>query len=210
MKMQENVLKRVRMVEDKYGINYAKIDGKLYKSLKIIYIVLFAYTMGINLLYMLGMLLVYGGTENFTAIQNTLITVSVCTGFIIAGFVLFFFKFKLTAGILSVIPEILLILSFGDVMKDTLGLWGYKYSFYWRHLAPLALMIIVMIWLTVIAVRARIKTEKQYKKVTDNLFEIYNNTASDISDEQWNEFLANYDPSDYSKLFKANAENNNE
>ena len=203
MKMQESVLRRVRAVEEKNGIKYAKTDGKLYKTLRVFYIIIFAYTMVINLLYISGMALVYGGTEDFKNVVNSLIAVCVCTALIIAGFVLSFFRFKLAAGIISVVPEIFLIPVFGLELRDSLGFMGFKTSFYWRHLAPLAILIILMTATTVIAVRAKVKTEKQYKKVTDNLYKLYKESGADLSDEQWEEFLANYDPTDYKKLFKA-------
>lgn len=203
MKMQESVLRRVRMVEEKNGIRYAKTDGKLYKALRVFYAIVFAYTMAINLLYIAGMALVYGGTDNFKNVSNSLISVCVCTAVIIAGFVLSFFRFKLVAGIISIVPEIFLIPVFGSVLSDSLGFMGFKISFFWRHLVPLALLVILMTATTFIAVRARIKTEKQYKKVTDNLYKLYKASGAEISDEQWEEFLNNYDPTDYKKLFKA-------
>ena len=202
MKMYESVLTRVRTVEQKNGINYAKTDGILYKTLRVIYSVIFFYTVIINLLFIAGMFLVRYGTDNFKSVKNLLVSVCVCTG------VMSFFKFKLTAGIISVLPEILLIPLFGSAMKDTLGLFGFKYSFYWRHLAPLLLLVILTVILTVIAVRARVKTEKQYKKVTENLYKLYNvtvgNESDGITDEQWEIFLQTYDPTDYKKLFKQN------
>ncbi len=204
MKMQESVLARVRMVEEKNGIRYAKTDGKLYKAMRIIYTLAFAYTMGINLIFIAGMFLLHFGTDNFPNVMNTLISVCVCTGLIIAGYVLSFFRFKLTAGILSVVPEVFLIVSFGAVMKDSLGFLGYMPSFYWRHFIPLAVMIITMSASVFIAVRARLKTQKQYKKVMDNLYRIYNENGGEITDGQWEEFLKDYDPTDYTKLFKAN------
>ena len=204
MKMQESVLKRVRMVEEKHGITYAKTDGKLYKALRVSYTVLFAYTMGINLLFICGMLLTRLGTDNFKSILNSLITVSVCAVLIIAGYILSFTRFKLISGILSVLPEILLIFTYGTMMKDSLGVLGFTPSYFWRHFAPLLILVILMAATTVIAVRARIKTEKQYKKVLDNLYELYSVNTSDISDEQWEAFLAEYDPTDYKKLFKEN------
>lgn len=204
MKMQESVLARVRMVEEKNGIRYAKTDGKLYKAMRIIYTLAFAYTMGINLIFIAGMFLLHFGTDNFPNVMNTLISVCVCTGLIIAGYVLSFFRFKLTAGILSVVPEVFLIVSFGAVMKDSLGFLGYMPSFYWRHFIPLAVMIITMSASVFIAVRARLKTQKQYKKVMDNLYRIYNENGGEITDGQWEEFLRDYDPTDYTKLFKAN------
>ncbi|MGN0451464.1 MAG: hypothetical protein ACI4FN_05070 [Acutalibacteraceae bacterium] len=202
MKMQESVLRRVRMVEEKNGIKYAKTDGKLYKTLRMLYSLVFIYTVGINLLFISGMLLVYGGTDKMAGILNSLISVCACTALIIAGYVLSFFKFKLAAGIMSVIPEIFLIPVFGSVMRDSLGIFGFSTSFYWRHLIPLAVLIILMTATTVIAVRARLKTEKLYKKVTDNLFEIYHSSGNNITDGEWEEFLKNFDPTDYKRLFK--------
>ena len=202
MKMQESVLRRVRMVEEKNGIKYAKTDGKLYKTLRVLYSLVFIYTVGINLLFISGMLLVYGGTDKMGGILNSLISVCVCTVLIIAGYVLSFFRFKLAAGILSVISEIVLIPVFGAVMRDSLGVFGFAVSFYWRHLIPLTILIILMTATTVIALRARLKTEKLYKKVTDNLFEIYQSRGKDLTDEDWEEFLKNFDPADYKRLFK--------
>ncbi len=202
MKMQESVLRRVRMVEEKHGITYAKTDGRLYKALKVSYTLLFIYTMGINLLFICGMLLTRLGTDNFKGILNSLITVIVCTVFIIAGFCLSFTRFKLAAGLLSVLPEIMLIVVFGAIMKDSLGVMGFKVSYFWRHFAPLLILVILMAVTTVIAVRARFKTEKQYKKVLDNLYELYSLNSDDISDEQWEAFLEEYDPTDYKKIYK--------
>ena len=203
MKMQESILRRVRAVEEKNGIKYAKTDGRLYKTLRVFYIILFAYTTAVNLLYIVGMTYVYLGTDNFKNVVNSIVTVSICTALIAVGFVLSFFRFKLAAGIISIVPEIFLIPVFGIALSDSLGFLGFKASFYWRHFAPLALLVILMIFTTVIAVRARIKTEKQYKKVTDNLYKLYRQNGNDISDEQWEQFLNNYDPTDYKKLLKA-------
>lgn len=200
MKMQESVLARVRMVEEKNGIKYAKPGGRLHKVMRVLYTLLFAYTMGINLIFIAGMFI----TDNYKNFTDALITVCVCTGLIIAGYVLSFFKFKLIAGIISVIPEILLIVTFGAITQDPFGFMGFKKFFFWRHFIPLALMIITMSVAVFIAVRARIKTERQYKKVMDNLYRIYNENGGDITDDQWDNFLKEYDPSDYTKLFKAN------
>ena len=208
MKMQESVLRRVRMVEEKHGITYAKTDGRLYKALRVSYTLLFIYTMGINLLFICGMLLTRLGTDNFKGILNSLITVIVCTVLIIAGYVLSFTRFKLVSGILSVLPEIMLVVVFGAIMKDSLGVMGFKVSYFWRHFAPLLILdqrISVgrlLAVTTVIAVRARFKTEKQYKKVLDNLYALYSLNSDDISGEQWEAFLEEYDPTDYKKIYK--------
>lgn len=204
MKMQESVLKRVRMLEAKHGIKYAKTDGALYRTLRVAYTVVFAYTMAINLLFILGMLLTHTGENEFNAtLKNSLITVAVSTLIIIGGYCLGFSRFKLISGIVSVIPEALLIAVFGVLMRDSLGFLGFTPSFYWRHAVPLALLVLLISATTAIAVRARHKTEKQYKKVMNNLYSIYSVGTNDITDEQWEAFLRDYDPTDYKKLFKA-------
>ena len=158
-----------------------------------------------NLFYVLGFLLMYSGTDNMKTVANSIITVSVCTGIMILGYVLNCCKLYLAGGIVSIIPSIFLIPLFGNILEDGLGFMGYKISFYWRHLGPLVVMILFMIIMTVIAVRANIKLERQYKRVCENLFNMYNidpQSGNELSEEQWDEFLKNYDPNDYKKQFK--------
>ena len=204
MKKYDGVLQKVRLVEQKNGIKYAKPFGALYKGLKIGYTVAGVWAVFMNLMYILGFLLVYMGTENFSGVLNSVITVGVCTALIILGYVLNCCKLYLAGGIISVVPTVFLIPLFALSLADGLGFLGYKLSFYWRHFIPLVLMIVLMVWLTVLAVRARVKTERQYKRVTENLFNMYNVSDGDTSAmtaEQWDEFLKNYDPSDYKKQF---------
>ncbi len=203
MKKYDGVLQRVRIVEEKYGIKYAKTDGRLYKSLKLIYSIIGAWTFFMNLFFVLGFLLMYSGTENFASVKNSIITVSVCTGVMVIGYALNCFKLYLAGGILSVVPTVFLIPLFGGILEDSLGFLGFKLSFYWRHLGPLVAMVILMVWLTVIALRAKIKTDRQYKKVTENLFNRYNFgvEGQEMTEEQWDEFLSTYNPLEYKGQF---------
>ena len=150
MKKYDGVLQRVRDVEKKNGIVYAKPDGKLYITLKVLYSIVGIWTFFMNLFYVLGFLLMYSGTDNMKTVANSLITVSFCTGVMILGYVLNCCKIYLAGGIASIAPAALLIPLFGNVLEDGLGFMGYKLSFYWRHLGPLAVMIILMIIMTVI------------------------------------------------------------
>jgi len=209
MKKYDGVLQRVRDVEKKNGIVYAKPDGKLYITLKVLYSIVGIWTFFMNLFYVLGFLLMYSGTDNMKTVANSLITVSVCTGVMILGYVLNCCKIYLAGGIASIAPAALLIPLFGNVLEDGLGFMGYKLSFYWRHLGPLAVMIILMIIMTVIAVRANIKLDRQYKRVCENLFNMYNvdpQSGNELTEEQWDEFLKNYDPNEYKKQFKKQLE----
>lgn len=206
MQYKENVLKRVRMLEEKKGIHYAKTGGKLYTVLKVLYIIAFAAVVAMNLLYIAGMMLVNFGTDRFSSVADSVITVSLCTAVLTAGFVLSFFRFKLTAGIMSVVPAVILIPVFALLLKDSLGFMGVKTSFYIRHFIPLALLIIFIAGMVIIAVRERVKTKRQYTAVMENLYKTYNENSSDdvIDDEEWNKFVDSYDPSNYKALFREN------
>ena len=198
MKMQYNILQRVRQVEEKAGISYAKADGRLYNTLKVLYIILFAYTMAMNVFYLLGNFLVYFGNKNFASVKNSLITVMVASLALIAALVFARFKDKVWANVtcmvLNLLSSLFLVLTFARLLIDDLGFLGYKFSFYWRHSVPLLLIVIFSIWFCVIAIRATIKTQKQYKKVVENLYENYNLSSENeqLSEEEWEEFLANY------------------
>lgn len=206
MQYKENVLKRVRMLEEKKGIHYAKTGGKLYTVLKVLYIIAFAAVVAMNLLYIAGMMLVNFGTDRFSSVADSVITVSLCTAVLTAGFVLSFFRFKLTAGIMSVVPAVVLIPVFALLLKDDFGYLGFKTSFYVRHFIPLILFIIFVVWLTVIFLREKVRTKKQYIIVMENLYRIYNeNSGEDVIDEvEWNKFVDSYDPSNYKALFREN------
>lgn len=209
MKKYEGVLKRVRMLEEKNGIKYAKADGKLYGTLKVLYTIVGVWALLMNLFFILGFLLQYTGTDSMSKALNYIWISTAGTVLMIAGYVLSCCKFYLTGGILSVLSELLLIPFFGSILKDSIGFLGFKTSFYWRHFAPLALMLIFMVWMTVIAVKARVKTNRMYKKVCENLYNMYNVSVANgdiITDEQWDEFLADYDPNDYKKQFKKQEE----
>ena len=199
MKMQYNILQRVRQIEEKAGIRYAKADGRLYMTLKVLYIILFAYTLAMNLLFLLGNLLVHSGKESFVDIKNSLITVTVASIGLIAALVFAKFKNKIwanvTSAVLNLVSCIFLVLNFANLLTDDLGFLGYKFSFYWRHSVPLLLIVAFSVWFSIIAIRATAKSQKQYKKVVENLYEKYN-LASEIeqfSEEEWEEFLTNYE-----------------
>lgn len=198
MKMKYNVLQRVRQIEEKNGIKYAKTDGKLYGTLKVLYTIIFAYTLAMNFLFILSNFIVYYGSENFDSAKTPLVTVTTATLLLIVAFVIMRFENKVWAnyasGIINVLVALVLMLTFANLMEDSLGLFGYVYSFYWRHAIPLLLIAVFAVWLTVIAIRANIKTIKQYKKVMENIYAQYNLSAENeqLSEEKWEEFLENY------------------
>ena len=190
MKMYSNILEKVRLYEEKRGIVYAKTDGKLYKGLKVFYILLFVYTIVMNSLFLLGSFL---SETVFNNLKNAVYTVLGLSVLLIASLIIMKFKNTVWANFVSAVLNILscvgLGITFGMLLQDVIG---FKISFYWRHLAPLCLMVIMTVALTVIALKAIFKTQKTYKKIVENIYTTY--TASEetiLSDEQWEEVLKN-------------------
>lgn len=198
MKKYEKIVKRVEFLEEKHGIKYAKTDGKLYNTLKVFYFISMIYTLGINLLFMISMIFVNMENEKFILDKNSMITVGCCTSVLIAGLIFSFIKFNITSSVLSIIPLPMMFFCFSVLMRDSLGYFGYKLSFYWRHAIPIVILCALSVWMLIIALRAKIKFEKQYKKTFENVYEIYRSQtgSGDMSAEQtkWEEFLETYNP----------------
>ena len=203
MKKYDGVLKRVRMLEEKKGIKYATTDSGIYKILKWLCILSAAWGLATNLLFILGNLLMYSGSDYMKNITGQIITVSVCSVSIIQSLILNKFKIHIIGLIINILSSVFLSLQFANLLLDDFGFLGLKTSFYVRHFIPLALMSLLFICMAIIAVRARIKTNRMYKKVTENLYEMYRLSGADIeelSDDKWDEFLKNYDPSKSTKI----------
>lgn len=236
MKMYDGVLQRVRQIEEKNGIHYAKTDGALYKTLSVFLIIALIYTLGINLLCVAGGALKISSLNNgvvatidgksYTEVEYweykgldaekmeadilngnraLMLNAGICAALLLLGFILNRVKLYIAGGAITTASALYSIFYFMHNLTDSGGVVGLSPKFYWRHLIPLLVIIIAIVWMTVIAVRAKVKLEKQYKKVTENLFNMYNvelKNGEFLSDDQWDEFLKVYDPrTDYKKQF---------
>lgn len=201
MKMYDGILKRVKQIEEKNGIKYATCDGKAYKFLKVLYIVAFSWGILMNLLFVLGNLLLYSGTENNTrALYYYTLPIGIGSLLLIAGLVFCCLKKHIVSCVLSVVPSVVMLVLFGTISTDSIGFLGMKTWYYWRHLAPLGIIIIAIAFMTYIALRANYKVKKLYIKVTENLFAQYGD-VSELGDEEWDAFLQNYNHETYRKQF---------
>ncbi len=209
MKKYESIMKRVREVEEKHGIKYARPDGKLYKGLKISYTLVFIYTLFINLMFIAGMLLVHSGNDSMASVKNYVINAAVCSGVLIIAFIFMCIKKLRVVGLIaSIVPLPFMAIFFGVALKDDLGFLGFKLSYYWRHLGPAVIMFIFIAVMLIIALRAAYKTNKRYKHIVNNLYATYHSDLEGegenaLTEEQWEEFLKNYDPRGYKDQFSA-------
>lgn len=199
--MYDSVLQRVRILEEKNGIKYATTDGKLYKGLKIVLIVLFAYAMLMKSFYFLGAIIT-------SQLELPLITPAVCTALVIAGFILVLLKQHIIGTAVTTASSAVLIFTFGRMLIDS---YTEKLipKFYWAHLIPLLAIVILSVWMTVIAVRAKVKLKNMYNKVAENIYNAYKINIADgeaVEEEKWEEFLEKFDPTNYNSQFVSNEE----
>lgn len=201
MKMYDSVLQRVKMIEEKNGIKYATTDGKLYKGVKIVFIILFSYAMMMKSFYLLGAVIA-------SQLKLPLITPVVGTTLIIAGFVLLLLKQHIIGTAITTASSAVLIFTFGRMLIDSYT-EKLVLKFYWAHLIPLLLLVIFSVWLTVIAVRARLKLKHMYNRVVENIYNAYKINIADgeaVEEEKWEEFLEKFDPTNYNSQFVSNEE----
>lgn len=210
MKYYDGVLQRVRKIEDKNAISYAKPGGKLYNAIKVIYIVALVYGMLNATFYLLGVFIKYSGHLN--EFMGDILPVAISLVALVAGLVCICKKWHIAGSVLTVIPSAVFIFFFRDRLVDELTVNGVFLKYYWRHLAPMLIVMIIVVWMTVIAIRCQLKTKQQYIRVTENLYNLYKINVTDgeeISEEQWDEFLQKYDPLQYRPQFLTNIEKEN-
>ena len=218
MKKNENILNRLEQYKYKRGISYATTDGKLYKGLRIFTTLSFIYFIIFNLLFLLAELMMISlNNVKFSDVQGIVISVATCTVLIIAGYILNCTKFRLAGAILPLLPLIFNILVFYQAVSNASNTSGvldtsnYIFNlppfFYYRHLIPTVLLFVGFAFMAIIDIRARQKTNKLYRHLTESLYLQYKpEERSELTDEDWDNFLNNYNPNRYNRQFTLNEE----
>lgn len=193
MKKNSNVLNYVEKYKNKYGIKYAESDGKLVNALSVIYYIVFAYTVLMTALFVLGISL----TTDFANIKsdalNSFITICGATVIMIAGLVLYICRKKVLGCIFTFCTQPFALLAFWHITRDTSGF--VNTSFYWRHGVPAAILFVLAVLIFAILIRAKFKTDKLYQKLLNALYSQYGTKDGEkLTDEQWQQFLNDYNP----------------
>ncbi|MBO5358277.1 MAG: hypothetical protein J6A78_03045 [Clostridia bacterium] len=196
MTYYKNILERTREKQYKLGVSYPEKDGKLYNTLKFFYILAFAFANVMNLMYILGMLLALSDNAIATKNVGNVIAVSVCVALMIAALIAS--KYNANVIVASVFggvnlgSAITLLLIFMNLMKDDTVAGGINLNYYWRHLAPLAIMALCAVGMALVVITAYFKTKKAYSKVLEQVYEEYNSLPENDKPE-WEAFAANYE-----------------
>ena len=194
MAFNENILNRVKEREQKLGVYYAKKDGKGYKICKWLYILAFAFTMVINALYIIGILLIKSELpSNSTMSMNGFITVSILTAVMILMLILLRFNANhIIAGVFgggNAITSVCLIIVFGQMLGNTYV--NLPAKFYLVHLLPLSIILLCSLAMALIVINSYLKTKKSYNLVLEVLFHEYN-ALPDENKPEWEDFINSY------------------
>ncbi len=214
MKKHESIMRMVEKAEQKAGIVYARPNGALFKGIRTCYTLAYLYELFWSITFVGGALFMHYASQqhiiapvNYETDKsiiniNVFITVCICTALIIVGWIFLYSKLKTVGCIVSIPTLCVQLFSFRFYMG---GAEGVRSQFYWMHLVPIVIMLLLLIWMLIIIFRAIYYTNTQYKRIVSNLYDKYHekivDSRSGISDEEWEEFLENYDPHGYQQQF---------
>lgn len=203
MKYIENIACLVRNAEKRAAINYAKTDGLLYKSIKILYIISAVISFIMSAFFVIGRMIKISeikelavetaNNSDITAAKNSALSVGILSILFIASIVILKFKAEIISAALTLISGTASIFILMNVSKNTLEYnSGINASFWFRHFIPIVLSVIFICWLTAIKIRANIKFNTAYTNMVNRIYKDYN--KDNLTEEEWAEFLENYDP----------------
>lgn len=195
MKYNENVLKRVRQIEEKNGIKYLDSKSSLYKAFKFLFVLSFAFTVFINFFNIVGHFFKISEDldDRFLSVYKSIfINFLVGTLVMIIGAVIYRFRFKIIGCFSVVVPCVYFIFYTKNLATDQGQEVGISFYYYWQHLIPLAILILSCLLMTCISVRAKFKTDRLYKKTLQDLYEKYKSSNQNTSEEDWEEYLKNF------------------
>lgn len=199
MTKNSNILEHVEKYKHKYGISYADEKGSLVKTLFIISSVVWIYSFFMTVLFLLSTFLkIKIGIASFNYIASSFVTVCVCACIMIIGAILYLCRQKIVGCAVVCAVQPLVILAFSHITRNSAG--EINLSFYWRHAVPAVILFCLTLWIMIVLIRAKIKTDKLYNMLLDGLYKQYGQKDGEkLTEEQWQDFLEGYNP--YKPMF---------
>ncbi len=181
--------KYVTQYHIKNFIAFKKTSEKFYKWLKVIVIVAYVYQLAVNLILILGMKYAKEPLEN-QILNNTIIA----TVLILAAFIALMFKLGLIASLLNVISVPFQMTLMVPGLIKTAGAINIKGAFYWQYAIPMAIILVLTLWMGVIAVKERYIMWRDEKLLKNALYTKFGDDYDRLNDEQLKNFVNTFDP----------------
>ena len=209
MKKNENILLQMHRHEAKAGVRRTSVEHSLGTTAKWVYILGVAWSLLMNVMYFLSVYVQRGHTldvqdgkdmsvlfeDYIAATSGSLVLVGIMTLVILFGAVAFKKRWYIPCAIANVLPAIVLILHFKTRMSDLFAVnGGMPLSFVLRHLVPLLLLIAGAAVYSVIGILYNISENRAYENFVAKIYEQHPDRFGKMTDEEWDEFLNNYNP----------------
>ena len=200
--INQNIFKYA-IYNTKKSIKYTT-DGGMYKFLKIFYYIALAYTLGINLIVVLGQIIniqdlsaiaapTATQTTNLLAAKNLLaLAAGTIIMYIIGAFLLS--KQKVIAFLsINVLCSVVLFVSFRQSMSDSILADG-PLKFWVRHGAPLTVIVLFSIFMFLICFLEKHNIKVEYNRMINGLYTYFSEKdESVVNNSDFEEYLNSYD-----------------
>lgn len=195
MKIIDNVYQKAVNSLKKHNVDYPKPNGMAYKVFKLLYLLFAVLTALMTFFFVIGMFLVYSSNKEFISkFTPSAVFFLVSTAVFVVGIVLLLFKLDLIALVVDLISGS--FACFGLIKHMTnveLSYSGLHEDWWWRHFLPFFFCIICLAVLAYIRTKARYVELRAYKNLVQTIYK-QNKDAQEMSEDEFNLFLENYDP----------------
>lgn len=217
--MNENILKRLHEKESREGIVRLSPEDGVAKAAKIVYIISSVLTLILNIFYIASAHInrelallneanagYVKAEDDIIAIQNSIIFVSLAAVLMAVGFILFLCKLHWPSLILSSVPSVLLCIHYAQRMAHSVSISDtvFNASYFWdyvlRFFIPLAAILISSAVYCIISIRFNRQEKKAYNDLVNRLYSEYADRFYNLTDEEWEKFLSEYEPPAKEKL----------
>jgi hypothetical protein len=203
MKYIKNIVDRVEAAEKRAAVFYAKTDGLLYKWLKILYVLSLCLSALMGFFYCLSrhfkiseldrLNIKIESFSDIKAVKSSIITVLICSVFWLICASVIKWKQEIVSAVLLISSGSVAVSFLVRASRNTAEFnVGINTAFWWRHFVPLALSLFFIVWMLIIKFRQQHRLKIAYNNMVSRIYETYK--REDINEEEWEEFLKNYDP----------------
>ena len=203
MKYIKNIVDRVEFAEKRAAVIYAKTNGLLYKWLKILYVLSLCLSALMGFFYCISRYLKISELnrlnikiESFSdikSVKQSILTVLICSVLWLVCAVIIKWKQEIVSAVLLISSGSVAVSFLIRASRNTAEFnVGINTAFWWRHFVPLALSLFFIVWMLIIKFRQQYRLKVAYNNMVNRIYTTYR--REDINEEEWEEFLKNYDP----------------
>ena len=201
MVKHEKILNYIENLQQK-DEKLAKPSDWAIKICKILLVLLTIFTIGINLIYVIGfsdwlsrgVYLIETHLTRGELILDVIISLAASVGLITAVVLIFKKKTNISAIIIAGIAicfGIFRYISIRDVVPVEVG--AHYVRFFWRHGLPLGAMVLICVVILLIYLGKLRTKAAAYKEIETRLYEDYRQQVELSSEDGWREYLENVD-----------------